>query len=291
MAAVADPGQSPGPVGWQPLVLAQAFALGGGFHKKSTLVESMTVADSPNEIQHYVRMDKNSEWLLKAAIGANAQKGALKHCRTFDVIRRQLLAKQNVEGGANADADDPMNEVQDEPAAATRGTKRKRLVDHVCTVEMPAVAGSAFPLLREPREVRVYPKGAQGRSQLWVRDKDVPWLVEYVAHEASTGGVPPLPPADAVAEPNAAGGNVRIRWDFQSGDAWEATFVAGPRRGQQVRSEVSALNETKWNAVRSRFAPEAILEVATPEQRREAVWHYLELHCERAIAADAAGTA
>jgi hypothetical protein len=289
MAAVAEPGQLPVPVGWQPVVLAQALALGGGFHKKRTLVECMVV-ESQLGPQHYVRMDKNSEWLLKAAIGSNAQKGALKHCRAFDVIRQQLCLQAGAER-ADVDVDDPMHEVLDEQAPASRGKKRKRLVNHVCTVEMPAVAGSAFPLLREPRELRVYPKGAQGPNQLWVLEMDIPWLVEYVAHEASTGGVPPLPPGDAVAEPNAAGGNVHIRWDFQSGDAWEATFVAGPRRGQQVRSGVSALDETKWNAVRGRFAPEALLEVATPDQRREAVWHYLELHCERVIAADAAGGA
>ena len=141
---------------------------------------------------------------------------------------------------------------------------------------MPAFAASAFPSDQRTINIRVFPKGT---NQLWLLEQDVPWLVEYVAQEVACGGVPLEVSTAAVAAPNCAAAGVHIRWDFQSGGAWEALFVDGPRKGLKIRSRICSLTAERWNLVRSNISGEKLFEDATPEERKKAVWHFLELHC------------
>jgi len=187
-----------------------------------------------------------------------------------------------------------LDNVDDGHKQARQPTKRKtpykpkRACNQIVALTMLAVAASPFPSCQQVREIKVYPKGT---NQLWLMEEDLAWLVESVAYEVAIGGVAEetAQPAHAISPTaNCAVPGVHIRWDFQSTDMWEAIFFSGPRQGQTVRSKITSLSVVKWNKVRDHFAPQTTFEDATPEQKKTAVWHYLEMYCKELTENDTA---
>ena len=118
-------------------------------------------------------------------------------------------------------------------------------------------------------------------KQLWLHQNDLKWLVECISQEVNCGGVVLLEDRQAATvEPNCATECVHIRWDFTNGDGWEAMWVSGPLKGRSVRSKTSALTKSKWSSVSSQFKEEVSFKNASYEQRKKAVWFYLEKYCQ-----------
>ena len=75
---------------------------------------------------------------------------------------------------------------------------------------------------------------------------------------------------------------VRIQWDFE--DAWEATILEGEQKGQTCMSRVEKLTLENWTAADAVHHYGTDFESATPEQRKQATFHFLELHIQRLLA-------
>ena len=93
---------------------------------------------------------------------------------------------------------------------------------------------------------------------------------------------PPSAVADAAAEGNCAAPGVCIQWDFAG--AWEATILRGEQKGQTCKSRVETLTPEKWTVADAVHHYGTYFESATPEQRNQATFHFLELHIQRLLA-------
>ena len=80
---------------------------------------------------------------------------------------------------------------------------------------------------------------------------------------------------------NCAVPGVRIQWDFD--DTWEATILEGEHKGHTCKSVVEKLTLDKWAAVDAVHHYGTAFESATPEQRKQAAFHFLELHIQRLL--------
>ena len=73
-----------------------------------------------------------------------------------------------------------------------------------------------------------------------------------------------------------------IRWDF--GGSWEAIGVEGIAKGTKTKSSVDGLTLEKWNfAVAGGYEPGCAFEASSAAQRKQATFHFLGLHLERAL--------
>jgi len=282
---------------FSPLKLETTLTLKGGYHSKPVVLETLEVDDN-DCTQVFVLVNKKCEWLLKSAVGSKAQNGSLKRSTVIDDMKKKVSEhwQTRFEPAVAAEDDvDPMQELaavsadDDSPGSQVKRKlgyegKLKRASRKIISLTMPAVAASAFPSASETRVIRVFPKGT---NQLWLHRDDVPWLVEYVALEVASGGVVQETDPVAVATSNCAAPGVHIRWDFQSGDGWEALFLEGAHKGTSVLSRVSSLTEAKWDKVRSvlgrdgqdALPPPVVFSESTLEQRKAAAWTLLEQHC------------
>ena len=127
---------------------------------------------------------------------------------------------------------------------------------------------------------------ATSTSTLWLAEDDIEWLVTFVADECHTNVVPPFDPpsavADADAEGNCAAPGVCIQWDFAG--AWEATILRGEQTGQTCRSRVAKLTAEKWTVVDAVHHYGTEFASVTSWQLKQATFHFLELHMQRALA-------
>jgi hypothetical protein len=266
-----------------PVTIEKSVTVSGGFWKNKEVVETMEIEGETGPM-HFVHIHKNAIWLYKSTVGGAAQKGALKRSRIIAELKEKIILHTSAAEGstlASVEAADPMDELEDvakEPDVKKPRSGRKKAFEKILVFPMPAVAACAFPSCTLTRDIVLYPKG----NEIWLHDKDLPWLIEYVALEVATGGVPVAveAPRAAVAATNCATPGVHIRWDFQSGEAWEALILEGPHKGRKIFSKISSLSEEKWNAVRAKYAVfETGFAESTPAQRKTAVWHFLEMHC------------
>ena len=121
-------------------------------------------------------------------------------------------------------------------------------------------------------------------SEMCIRDS--PWLVRWLSDELRSGGVP-LPKSDPLdaLDCNCEAENVHIRWDFSG--AWEAIILQGAKRGHKTTCGVSNLNEEKWLAVGGSERYGTVFGMASPEQKKEACFMYLEKHMKGVMGANA----
>ena len=150
----------------------------------------------------------------------------------------------------------------------------------ITKVPMPERERTAHPGCESTRNVRLL---AWSTNSLWIGIDDIEWLVTWLASEHGTGGVPlEADPLDELA-PNCAAPGVHIRWHFDG--AWEAAVVSGAEQGKKVKCYVEKLTLEKWTDVNDVHKYGVAFEAATAEQRKQATFHYLEQHLQRALAA------
>ena len=289
--------KAPGPLqaSWRAVSIESTFSVSGGFMgaKKSFPVVSKTVTVRRERDgvvttvpATYIKVEKNADWVLKAVAGNKAQKGALKRTKVIEDLRRNLVMMSSSDAavageGANATLDeDPMaalDMVCDEEPAAKRRYNRKRAKCKEVKVSMPLRAQCAYPGNKEKRDVSIM---ADSTNQLWLLKEDVPWLLVFLADECGFGGVA-IESEAAVAEANCdAVPGLRVEWDFQSNDAWTATFVEGPLLGQpSIKCRLSGLTEEKWNKMNAIHAYEHDYASASASDRKRVAYDYIAAHC------------
>ena len=75
---------------------------------------------------------------------------------------------------------------------------------------------------------------------------------------------------------------VSIQWVFDG--TWEASLLEGEQQGQTCKSHVDKLSPDKWAVADAVHNYGTDFESATPEQRKQATFHFLELHIQRLLA-------
>ena len=73
-----------------------------------------------------------------------------------------------------------------------------------------------------------------------------------------------------------------MQWDLDG--AWEATILRGEQKGHTCKSGVEKLTTEKWTAADAMHHYGTGFESATPGHLRQATFHFLELHTQRALA-------
>jgi hypothetical protein len=285
---------------WRACSLQACMTFSGGFTNKSYVLTTteITVGDT---IETFVKVDKNAEWLLKASMGNNGRKGALKRTTVIEQLKIKAEEKM-MPAVAVRDKEDPMNELDDvNKKQKTRGRQyvKKPQSSHIHKVVMPMYSLAAYPQSREEYTATVYLKGSNGNigpQFLWLDRKDVEWLVRTLADEAEYGSLNLKAAASRTALPNSKVPGLNLKWDFQTEDHWEANFVAGPLSGTSVRSSVAKFTDDKWTAVASQFGVAHICcnqQFATASflQRKQATLDYVEAHCFSLLLAQAAEVA
>ena len=146
---------------------------------------------------------------------------------------------------------------------------------------MPEHEPVSHPNKTEERNIRLLPTST---CSLWLCIEDIPWLVRWVSDELRSGGVP-LPKSDPLdaLDCNCEAEHVHIRWDFSG--AWEAIILQGAKRGHKTTCSVSNLNEEKWLAVGATERYGTVFGMASPEQKKEACFMYLEKHMKGVMGA------
>ncbi len=152
------------------------------------------------------------------------------------------------------------------------------------SVSMPARPLVAFP---DETELRTLTMLRMGRS-MYMLAEDVPWALDYMRQEIAVGGiqVDPTLKTRKKLDCNCAVPGVHIRWDFQH-NAWEAIRLD---EGSTIRCAIDGLTETKWERVQRAFPQMTCsLQDASDDEKRNACWKLLELHCSTLQAAAPAG--
>ena len=164
-------------------------------------------------------------------------------------------------------------------------------------VTMPAREPNKFPRSETTHNVLLMPMST---NALYVRADDIPWLLTYLADECGPGGSQGVPMFDdedddaldgyEAKECHVAG--LDIQWDRKS-QTLVATALSGPLKDKVWKLNMENFTEDKWNAVVS-SGPFPTGEVAiheygvsfkdaTPLQKRNAAWDYVEQQCARAM--------
>ena len=275
---------------WKQVAIAKQWAVEGGYLNKAVTLETKEV-DTVSGAGSFVKIDKNADWLLKAALGKSNNKGGLKRTRLLDTIKEKLSdsatptpARDDSQDSAVAapDSEDPMNMLESvESNAAPAAKKRKaylskRAKNNITHVDMPEFEPTAHPEKKGTRKVAVL---ALSTNSTWIGVDDVPWLVRWLADEARSGGVPVATddPLDAL-ECNCEAEHVHIRWDFLG--AWEAIILAGEKKGTKIKSCVEKFTAEKWLALDGPTRYGCAFANATQEQLKTATFQFLEKHMQ-----------
>ena len=279
---------------WKTVAVAKQWAVEGGYLSKAFTLETKEV-DTVSGPMSFVKIDKQADWLLKAALGKANNKGGLKRTRLFAIIKDKLKdaacgasptqpATDDSQDSAVAEpaSSDPMNMLESFESDAAPAAKRRRVYastrakNNISHVDMPEFEPTANPDKNGTRTVSVLPLST---NSTWLCVDDVPWLVKWLADEARSGGVPVATddPLDALAC-NCEAEHVHIRWDF--GGAWEAIVLEGEKKGTKVISCVEKFTAEKWLAVAGLTKYGRAFENATPAQLKTATFQYLEKHMQ-----------
>ena len=294
---------------WKTVAVKKQWSVEGGYLSKAVTLETKEV-DSLSGDLSFVKIDKNADWLLKAALGKNGGRGGLKRTQLFETIKKELTDAASGphsrarSAGALGDSppttgtddlqdaavvatgcDDPMNELESiEIKMAAEPKKRKlytstRNKDNVTQITMPELEPTSHPNAKATRTVTLL---ATSTNSTWLLIDDVPWLVKWLSDEARSGGVQVASddPLDALAC-NCEAAQVHIRWDFAG--AWEAIVLAGEKKGVKVKSCVAKFTAEKWLAVHGLKMYGCAFENATPEQLKTATFQFLERHMQEVL--------
>ena len=161
---------------------------------------------------------------------------------------------------------------------SSKKPKRAITRDRVVKVEQPMICplASASKGSAEMVEVRILKRHSQ---QLWISEKNIPWLVQYMATEYALSGVAEDPdtPGDGgenVGEASAVA-EAAIHWDWDGNDGYYTML-----NGQKVACDISTFTEAKWNKVCSTIKYRTTFQNATYEQLAQASHDFLQLFIE-----------
>ena len=84
-------------------------------------------------------------------------------------------------------------------------------------------------------------------------------------------------------EQNTLVPHLHVHWDFASGDAWLAEFVAGDLAGTKVSSSVRGLSQTKWESIGGDNRFGVTLAEASFTVKKDAVWKYICAACKEMV--------
>ncbi len=295
---------------WRPVSFVKSFSFKGGYQGHALPVESRVVEAAGGTLA-FLKLEKRSEWLCKAVAGPKANiRDTLKRSRLFEELRAKIVEQSaHVDQAAvqaavaaepEVEENDPMNalvSLGDEPDGSQRtGRKRKdnrtvyapkRRKSAIISVEMPEQERTRWPACKRTRNVKLL---AQSTNSAWISTDDVEWLIHWLVDEIGTGGVTIEDESAVGLEANCAAPGVHIRWDFKG--AWEAiaferdSAVAEQGVGDTVlaRSLVSKLALEKWEVVGKIHEYGVDFSDATPKQRKDATFHYLEHRMMQVVA-------
>ena len=298
---------------WRPVSFVKSFSFKGGYQGHALPVESREV-ETPGGTLAFVKLEKRCEWLCKAVAGPKANiRDALKRSRLFDELRSKIVEESArgdpagvvpvaVAAEPENDENDPMNALValDDVLVGSDSSGRKRKDGYngpayspkrrksaIISVEMPEQERTRWPACTRTRNVKLL---AQSTNSSWISTDDVEWLIHWLVDEIGTGGVPIEDESAVGLEANCAAPGVHIRWDFKG--AWEAialerdSAVAEQGVGDTVlaRSLVSKLTLEKWEVVDKIHEYGVDFSAATPKQRKDATFHYLEHHMMHVVA-------
>ena len=254
-----------------------------------------TVTTHEGKVVTLAKVRKDFEWFYKMVKGQKAHRDDVKRSRIVeDLIRDTLAAYKALGQAADASPDaksavadediDPMEDLEPVDAGGPgKKWSRKRRTGDIVELTVPEVPRCAFPSSTSTKTVLLMVH----RSSLWVSVEYLPWLLEYAHGEVSHGNVTMEVQSSESPDPNCEVPNVHVKWDWASGDNWEAAFVAGPLDGQRFTSSVSALTKEKWQKASGERMPFGdTYERANPEQKRQAALELLKMHC-RHVASEA----
>ena len=110
-------------------------------------------------------------------------------------------------------------------------------------------------------------------------------MIEYLADEVGPGGSQGVPMfEEEVDEQNCDVMGLHIEWDFDTNDGYKARAVDGPLKGQTWKVSISRFTKAKWDAVDEVHQYGVSHFDATPEQLKQAAWHYIEEHVKKLLA-------
>ena len=81
---------APAPTGckWTDVVVQREITVKGGYHKKALTVETREITGEDGEIDSFVNISKNDDWLLKTSGGPTARRGGTKRTRCIEEIKK-----------------------------------------------------------------------------------------------------------------------------------------------------------------------------------------------------------
>ncbi len=295
------------PTKWHPVSFATTLSFTGGYQNKSFTIETKEI-ETHACVTAFVKLEKRAEWLCKAVAGNKANvRDTLKRSQLFAELRDKLTEGSNhpaavavpaEQQSAGIDADDPMealvplgddSSIKDNRKRKSRTTvyQPKRAKSSIVTVDMPDKERTRWPGCKATRKVKLL---AASTNSTWIAIDDIEWLIHWLHDEMSTGGVT-LEEHDAAGDitANCAAPGVHIRWDFNG--AWEAIIlesdpaVAGDDASTPTKAEsfVEKLTPEKWEVVGKIHNYGVAFGEATPKQRKQATFHYLEQHMQQAL--------
>ena len=275
---------------WHAIQETTTVTFKGGYTTKAEAAKSKVATGPDGKPVTLVHVAKREDWLARMAGGPLKRAG-----KVLDTLREKYFAITDANQSALADVDssDPMQQL-DEPAddanlqtpkrprdskASKRRPNARELRGRVLSLEMPARSKSAAPDDTSTVEVTLAIFSNQGRGDVWVSSKNIPWLLGYLADEVNTGGVAlsTAPAGESQSAPadesqstfvdessesqspsrgpwakcNVPGLCIRLKPDVGNVDEYEALFVDGPLKGQQLRSKVSTMNQDKWDRLQA----------------------------------------
>ena len=281
---------------WQPVLVQRSVTVSGGHSKDHLMVDALEVDSAVaggKDDDVFIRLDKNSPWLLQVVGGNPMKKGGLCRSKVVTQLRDKSASgdnesvssspqkRQDVDEEVDAmdELDDckPANEVQ--LARQRKAYFSKRQKQQVVVVKMPLHALDRSSGCE--RDVRLL---ATSTNSLWISQEDIPWLVCYVTDEVMKGGVAAEAGDSPALEENTSVPHLNVRWDWDSCDAWMAEFVAGDLAGTKVSSRVrEGLSQAKWDSINGDSRYKITLAKASFKQKKNAVWEYMCAVCQKML--------
>ena len=289
-----------GHASWQPVCVQHSVTVSGGQLKECFVTEALEVDETimgGGDGEVFVKLCKNSDWLLRCVGGKAFKKGGLSRSKVIEKLRARLVRatisktcstaseSSSPQKSHGNELDDLMDELHDCGGGhVTRKTvgswkyKPKRHKSLVVEVTMPlhALGRSSG----KERQVRVM---ASSTNTIWISKKDIPWLVCFVADEVRKGGVEMDDDDNIELEPNTDIPHLHMRWDFESGHTWLAQFVGGGLAGKKLSSSITTMTQAKWDKLGGAEHFGVTLTEANFAVKKTAVWEHLCATCKAMV--------
>ena len=267
---------------WKPVIVCdEIIGIKGGFlpPKKAMSAKSILIMTKSKDTKgkahqtplRFVELDKNAEWLLKAAGGAKVQKGEMKAVCVIDDIRLNIDTAIKAETAVAEDKDsqgqedasdyDPMDELADfyqktnapkpkkgsKPKAKPRAKKADNR-SRIMTLEMPKrpiCAGGG----EDKITISVYLKNGSkyvcpAKRSIWLNSSCIGWLIAYAADEKYYEGVM-RDTVETVKEQNCAIDNLHVEYQIDK-HSWTGEFLDGALCGTNRELFISSITKKRW---------------------------------------------